>query len=103
MVNIIGDEFPAGHPLHKIFKRNTLKISYSCMPNIKKPSTDTTRPNCHKPAQRAKKAHATEERKSCAQCPLKKCLVESIVYQATVSTNDNTSPQTYVGLTENFF
>ena len=33
----------------------------------------------------------------------KKCLVESIVYQATVSTNDNSPPQTYVGLTENSF
>jgi hypothetical protein len=33
--NIIDDEFPAGHPIHKIFNRNTVKISYSCMPNIK--------------------------------------------------------------------
>jgi hypothetical protein len=32
----------------------------------------------------------------------KKCLVESIVYEATVSTNDNSPPQTYVGLTENY-
>ncbi len=31
------------------------------------------------------------------------CLVVSIVYQATVSTNDNKPPQTYVGLTENVF
>ena len=38
------------------------------------------------------------------ECPMsKKCLVESIVYQATVSTNDNSPPQTYVGLTENSF
>ena len=28
----------------------------------------------------------------------KKCLVESIVYQATVSTNDNSPPQPYVVL-----
>jgi hypothetical protein len=34
-LNTIDDEFPAGHPLHKIFNRNTVKISYSCMPNIK--------------------------------------------------------------------
>jgi hypothetical protein len=34
-LNIIDDEFPPGHPLHKIFNRNTVKISYSCMPNIK--------------------------------------------------------------------
>jgi hypothetical protein len=33
----------------------------------------------------------------------KKCLIESIVYQATVSTNDNSAPQIYVGLTENSF
>ena len=34
-LNIIDDEFPAVHPLHKIFNRNTVKISHSCMPNIK--------------------------------------------------------------------
>jgi hypothetical protein len=50
---------------------------------------------------------ATSEESTCncrkkEECPMsKKCLVESIVYQATVSTNDNSPPQTYVGLTEN--
>jgi hypothetical protein len=34
-LKIIDEEFPADHPLHKIFNRNTVKISYSCMPNIK--------------------------------------------------------------------
>jgi hypothetical protein len=33
-LKIIDEEFPADHPLHKIFNRNTVKISYSCMPNI---------------------------------------------------------------------
>ncbi len=38
------------------------------------------------------------------KCPMSNnCLVESIVYQATVSTNDNKPPETYVGLTENSF
>ena len=31
------------------------------------------------------------------------CLKESVVYQATVSTEDHNPPQTYVGLTENSF
>ena len=26
--------FPSSHPLHKILNRNTLKLSYSCMPNM---------------------------------------------------------------------
>ena len=34
-LKIIDEEFPKSHPLHKIFNRNTLKISYCCMPNIK--------------------------------------------------------------------
>jgi hypothetical protein len=34
-LKIIDEEFPADHQLHKIFNRNTVKISYSCMPNIK--------------------------------------------------------------------
>ena len=38
------------------------------------------------------------------KCPLDgKCLIKSIVYQATVTTNDNKPDQTYVGLTANTF
>ena len=38
------------------------------------------------------------------ECPLSgNCLKESIVYQATVSTEDHNPPHTYVGLTENSF
>ena len=32
---IIDKCFPKIHPLHKIFNRHTLKLSYSCMPNMK--------------------------------------------------------------------
>ena len=39
-----------------------------------------------------------------ADCPLNgSCLKSSVIYQATVATNDNTLPQTYIGLTENCF
>ena len=38
------------------------------------------------------------------RCPMNgKCLVKSLVYQATVTTDDNRPSQTYVGLTENTF
>ena len=33
-LSIVKDSFPKGHPLKKIFNKNTLKISYSCMPNL---------------------------------------------------------------------
>ena len=31
----VDDCFTPDHPLRKIFNRNTLKLSYSCMPNVK--------------------------------------------------------------------
>ena len=34
-LNIVDKCFPKNHPLHKIFNRHTLKLSYSCMPNMK--------------------------------------------------------------------
>ena len=38
------------------------------------------------------------------ECPISgNCIKESVVYQATVSTEDHHPPQTYVGLTENYF
>ena len=62
-LKIIDEEFPTSNPLHKIFNRNTLKISYCCMPNIKqtldghnkgilsksvKPNTTAITCNCRK-------------------------------------------------------
>ena len=100
-LKILDEEFPKGHVLHKIFNRNTVKISYSCMSNVKqtidghnksslsKKNTPPSRTcNCRKPA----------------DCPMAgNCLKESVVYQATVITEDNKPDQTYVGLTENSF
>ena len=106
----IDDSFPPNHPLHKIFNRNTLKLSYSCMPNVhcivsghnktilnKQNKTETT------------KNQTTEKSSECNcrkkdSCPLpSKCLTSSIVYQATVTRNDTKEEKTYVGHTEGEF
>ncbi|KAJ8033377.1 hypothetical protein HOLleu_23596 [Holothuria leucospilota] len=99
-LKIVTESFPKGHTLQIIFNRNTLKISYSCMPNMKSivdahnkkilkaqmPAPETDPCNC-----RAKQ-----------DCPLDgKCKATSIVYQATVK-SDNYE-ETYVGLTEGNF
>ena len=41
-LQLIKKHFPKEHKFHKIFNRNTLKLSYSSMPNIK------TKINAHK-------------------------------------------------------
>ena len=32
---LLNKHFPPSHKLYKIFNKNTLKLSYSCMPNLK--------------------------------------------------------------------
>ena len=94
--------------LRTIFNRSTLKLSYSCLPNIKN-TIDS-----HNKAQLKKSD--TEAKKDCncrnkANCPLKgNCREHNIVYQATVTTRENDNNRTrkkntesYVGLTENEF
>ena len=35
-INIVKSEFDENHELHKIFNVNTIRLSYSCMPNMSK-------------------------------------------------------------------
>jgi len=101
-LKIVDEEFPEGHVLHKIFNRNTLKISYSCMPNLKQKIDGQNKSTLQKKA-------APPISKVCncrrpADCPMAgDCLKSSVVYQATVTMEDNRPAQTYVGLTENSF
>ena len=90
------------HKYSKIFNPNSIKLSYSCMPNIGK----TIRTHNRKVTE----GHTDEtknETKTCScrtkdKCPLNgKCLQKSLVYQATVSTDADT--YRYIGLTEHSF
>ena len=33
-LNLLNKHFPPSHKFHKIFNKNTVKLSYSCMPNM---------------------------------------------------------------------
>ena len=92
-LKILDEEFPKEHALHKIFNRNTVKISYSCMSNLKQ-SIDG-----HNKSISRKKIVPS---KTC-KCMDGNCLKELVIYQATVTTEDNNPSQTYMGLTENSF
>lgn len=101
-LKILREEFPPHNILHKIFNKNTVKISYSCMNNIKQ-SIDG-----HNKSIIQKTTNSTPQKKcNCRKpddCPMSgNCLQKCIIYQATITTDDNQPPQTYVGLTENTF
>ena len=97
---LLDTEFTVEHVLHKIFNRNTVKISYSCMPNLKQNIDGHNKSILHNKIVPPRSCNCRVQ----TECPLSgNCLKESVVYQATVSTEDNNPPQTYVGLTENSF
>ena len=101
-LQLIKKHFPKEHKLHKIFNRNTLKLSYSCMPNIK------TKINAHNreilrniPSKNTKHCNCQQKE----NCPMNgACLKESLVYYATISCNDkNYQPKLYKGSCERSF
>ena len=101
-LNIIDRCFPNGHPLHKIFNKHTLKLSYSCMPNMKSIISSHNKAllsDYHRSQTQTDEKECNCRKKD--QCPLdEKCLTQNVVYQATVSTQS--SPETYISLATNF-
>ncbi|GFS22938.1 hypothetical protein ElyMa_003376600 [Elysia marginata] len=85
-LSMIGRYFPEANNLHKIFNRNTIKVSYSCMPNF---SQTTWSHNKKSLQQHHNKKTPTETTFNLGQkenCPLKwHCLAKRIVYEAIVT------------------
>ena len=85
--------------LKKIFNKNTIKISYSCMPNMKNIIDSHNKKIINK--------DQAEEKRRCNcrqknQCPMKgECLVEDAVYKATVETRQGNA--TYIGIASGQF
>ena len=101
-LSIVNDCFRQDHPLRKIFNKNTLKISYSCMLNLEAKITN------HNKAILANSSRTNnDEINQCncrnkSECPLDGyCLTNNVIYQATVVLDKST--ETYIGLTENHF
>ena len=99
-LSLIDLHFPKSNPLHKIFNRNTIKLSYSCMPNVRTIISNHNKSELNKPEQ-------TDFIKNCncwnsKACPMNgNCNEQGIVYQAEISTP--TTMQTYIGLCDTTF
>ena len=105
-INLLDKCFPTGNKLRKIFNRNTVKLSYSCTPNMKQVIDG------HNKAilKNAQNPEENQPKKMCncrneKECPLEgECLQNEIVYQATVTTRGVTgTTEMYVGLTATDF
>ena len=91
-------------PLRKIFNKNTLKLSHSCMPSIQNIISVQNKSLLIKENQNNP---GTTQECNCYRketCPFSgNCQSERIVYQAAVTREDNGEEKTYVGITEGTF
>jgi len=97
----LNTEFPPSSKLHKIFNKNTIKLSYSCCPNVNNIISKHNKVTLSTD----KNIQTTCNCRTNTVCPLQgRCLTKSSVYQATVTTTNITKPaQNYIGLSETTF
>ena len=104
-LTLIDKHFPKNKRLSKIFNRNTIKVSYSCLHNVEQ----TISNNNHRLLQLHRMKDSTQESNLCNcrqknSCPLDgKCLTKCVLYKATVTETTSNNQETYIGLTENEF
>ena len=89
--------------LHKLFNRHTMKLSYSCTPNmktlIKAHNTKVlSKKSQEQTTQNSEQIHNQQTPQLCNclrknECPLPgKCQTKSVVYKATVRVREKTCP-----------
>ena len=80
-LKLVDTHFPIGNKLHKIFNRNTVKVSYSCMNNVKSIITSHNTRIIRK----SQPQDISAENCNCRNkhtCPLQnKCMSKDIVYK----------------------
>ena len=103
-LRLIDKAFPPNNPLSKIFSRQTVKLSYKCMPSMAKavarhnvkilkddPAQALTPPGCNC-------------RGGPAVCPVQgRCKTDCVVYRAAVTELGSGKTETYTGVTGNTF
>ena len=99
---ILDKHFPKTSRFHKIFNRNTVKLSYSCMPNLSNIISNHNKKLLNQTSVNNLNSNPTCNCKNKSLCPLNgNCLKKSIVYKATLSTVNNN--RYYYGLCETSF
>ena len=98
-LQLLSKHFPKNHKMHKIFNRNTVKISYSCMKNIDSIISAHNRNILNSIVQ----SYGCNCRVK-SSCPLNgECLTPKIIYRANVSNDENSDKKFYFRLADTPF
>ena len=97
-LKLVDKHFPRTHRLHKIFNRNTIKVSYSCMSNVQQLIKK------HNNFIQNKKNKTTLSCNCCDKngCPLNgNWRTENVIYKCTSQTKNNVKKFSWVSQKEN--
>ena len=98
-LKLIDKHFPKTNKFHKIFNRNNVKVSYSCLPNF----ANITK--LHNNRILSEEKTQDQPKCNCKQkdtCPLEgHCLDKELIYQCNLKENTTSDGVNYNGLTEN--
>ena len=98
-LKLVKKHFLRNKSFHKIFNRNTIKISYSCMRNI---SSIIASHNISVLRPKAKEYGCNCRNKE--SCPLQnQCLTPKVIYEATVVNNSDDEKRVYFGASDTTF
>ena len=105
-LSLINKHFPPSHKYHPIFNKQTIKLSYSCCPNVQTMISAHNRKLLRSHNDAMKPAAPSEQLWcNCRKpdlCPMSgNCLKSAIIYKATVSSQ--TEVKYYIGATEQTF
>ena len=98
-IELIDKHFPKDNIYHKIFNRNSIKISYCCTPNIMALINSHNKKLMKKPDKKENLCNC----RSKTNCPVEnKCCQNNVIYQAKVSTSKD-DYKVYIGSTKRSF
>ena len=99
-LELLDKHFPKSNELHKIFNRNSIKISYCCSPNIKAIISGHNKKLLNKPPVEPELCNCKDKK----LCPVSnKCKSENVIYEAIVTSVKNDEKMSYIGSTRRPF
>ena len=98
-LNLLDKHFPQDHNFHKIFNRNNIKVSYSCMSNIKS-AINSHNSSIHSPVNNQSSTGNCINKTDCSL--QEKWLSQNTLYQADISSK-NFQTKIYYGISETKF
>ena len=92
-LKLINKHFPQYHKFYKLFNKNTVKISYSCMPKMENIINTHNKKIINPPKDNiARTCNCIRKH----QCPLnEKCLINNVLYKASIIPNEE-DPKTKI-------